>query len=330
MEYARLGRSEVAVSRIIFGAWVTGGWMWGGVEDEESIAAIRKAVDLGITTIDTAPVYGFGHSERIVGEAIKGRREDVVIATKCGLRWDTTEGAGHFETVDLEGNPVVVVKSLKYDSVLGEIDGSLERLGVDYVDLYQCHWPDPTTPIKETIRALSRILDEGKARAIGMSNFTPEMIEEALRYAPVASDQPLYNMLDRGTEQDVLPFCAENEVGVIVYSPLHQGLLTGKVSAKRTFPEGDQRNWKPWFQPRNRKRVLAFLKKLGPIAAKHGKTLAQVAANWCLCRPGVTAAIVGARRPEQVEENAGAAGWKLDDEDLAQIRACLDGLGEPE
>jgi len=329
MQYARLGRSDIQVSRVIFGAWVTGGWLWGGADDEESIAAIRKAIDIGITTIDTAPVYGFGHSERIVGEAIRGRRDQVIIATKCGLRWDRKEGERHFDTTDNKGKAVTLFKNLKEHSLLEEIDRSLERLGVDCVDLYQCHWPDKTTPLKETMRALTRVLEEGKARAIALSNFAPEQIREALQYGPVVSNQPPYSMLDRRIEADVLPYCARSGLGVIVYSPLHQGLLTGKVTADRTFPPGDQRSWKPWFQSANRRRALRLLEKLRPVAERHGRTLAQLAVNWCLCQRGVTAAIVGARRPDQVQENAGGAGWRLSRGELAAIRRWLNELGEP-
>ncbi|KPK63778.1 MAG: aldo/keto reductase [Planctomycetes bacterium SM23_32] len=329
MEYARLGGSDVEVSRVIFGAWAIGGWKWGGTDDEEAVAAIRRAVELGVNTIDTAPMYGFGHSESVVGRAVRGMRDRVVIATKCGLRWDRTDGERYFDTEDADGRPATVYRCLKPDAVLEEIDQSLERLGVDCVDLYQCHWPDSTTPIQETMEALNQILQKGKARAVGLSNFSAEMTEEARRHAPIASDQPLYNMLDRDAEANLLPYCADNGVGVICYSPLHQALLTGKVTMERTFGGDDIRPGKPWFRPQNRRRALEFLDRIRPIAEKHGKTLAQTAINWCLCQRGVTAAIVGARRPEQVEENAGGAGWSLDDEDLAAIRTYLDELGGP-
>jgi len=329
MEYVELGCSGLSVSRIIFGTWAIGGWMWGGTDDAQAIAAVRAAIDAGITTIDTAPMYGFGHSERIVGEAVRGRRDEVVIATKCGLRWDRPEGQDFFPTRMEDGREVTVRRNLSRQSILEEIDLSLERLGVDYVDLYQCHWPDPTTDIEETMGALSTIVQQGKARAVGVSNFTPEMMRECLRHGAIASDQPLYNMLDRDIDEDVLPFCADNGVGVIVYSPLHQGLLTGKVGMDREFPSDDQRSWKPWFKPANRQRVIEFLDKLTSIAQAHDRTLAQVAVNWCLCQRGVSAAIVGARRPEQVTENAGGAGWSLTQDELATIRGWLEELGGP-
>jgi len=329
MDCVKLGRTGPEVSRVIFGAWAIGGWMWGGTDDEKAVEAIRKGIDCGITTIDTAPVYGFGRSERVVGEAIRGRRDQVQIATKCGLRWDRSDGMGHFTSTDIDGKTYRVCRTLKKDALLEEIDQSLERLGVDYVDLYQCHWPDPSTPLAETMEALNRVREEGKARAIGVSNFTPEMIAECLKHGPVASDQPPYDMLNRGIESELLPYCAENGVGVIVYSPLHQGLLTGAVTMERTFAEGDQRNDKPWFQPRNRRRVLEFLEKVKPIAKRHGRTLAQVAVNWCLCQRGISAAIVGARTAGQAEENAGSAGWRLEKDELAQVRGWLEELGGP-
>jgi aryl-alcohol dehydrogenase-like predicted oxidoreductase len=328
MDYVRLGTDGLQVSRVIFGAWAIGGWMWGGTDDEQAVEAIRRGIDCGITTIDTAPVYGFGRSERVVGEAIRGRRDRVQIATKCGLRWDREDGVGHF-TAEVDGKTYTVCRNLKKDALLEEIDQTLKRLGVDYVDLYQCHWPDPSTPIAETMEALNRIREEGKARAIGVSNFSPQMIAECLRHGPVVSDQPPYDMLRRDIEAELLPYCAENGVGVIVYSPLHQGLLTGAVTVDRTFAEGDQRRDKAWFRPKDRRRVLDFLDKVRPIAERHGRTLAQAAVNWCLCQRGISAAIVGARRAEQAEEDAGGAGWRLSKAELAQIRGWLEELGGP-
>ena len=331
MQYRQLGDSGVRASEVMLGTWAIGGWMWGGTDDEEAVAAINRALDIGMDTIDTAPMYGFGHSERVVGRAIRGRkRDEVVLATKCGLRWDLEEGESYFETEDNEGRPHKVFRNLKKHSILEEVNRSLERLGVDYIDLYQCHWPDSTTPLGETMEALVQLLEEGKIKAIGVSNFAEQMIEECLQHGPIHSDQPLYNMLDRDIEEGLQAYCARRNVALVVYSPLHQGLLTGKVTMDRTFGEGDQRNWRPWFKPHNRRRVLAFLDKLGPIAQRHGKTVSQLAINWCLCQHGITSAIVGARRPEQVDENAGGSGWKLDEEELRQIRGWLEELNGPQ
>lgn len=330
MEYAKLGSSNVTVSRVVLGTWAIGGYWWGGTDDDDAVAAIHKALDMGMNTLDTAPIYGFGHSEQVVGRAIKGRRDTVVVATKCGLTWPAGQEFDVFKGIAADGSKVKVTRVLKRETILAELEASLTRLGTDYVDLYQCHWPDPQTPIEETMEALSLILKQGKARAIGVSNFPADLIARSLACAPITSDQPLYNMLDRGIEHDVLPLCRKHGLGVIVYSPLLQGLLTGAVSMSRTFPEGDQRNWKPWFQPKNRKKVLDLLDKVQPLAEKHGRTLGQVAINWLLQQQGVTAAIVGARKPDQVWENAGAVDWKLDEDDVIAIRLWLNQLGGPE
>ena len=330
MDYVKLGESDVEVSQLILGTWAIGGWMWGGTDDDNAVEAIRKAVDLGMTTIDTAPIYGFGHSELIVGEAVRGRREEVQIATKCGLNWERTDGERPHEMTDDEGNTRTICRCLKPEAIIREMDQSLERLGTDYVDLYQCHWPDSTTPIKDTMGALNQLLAEGKTRAVGVSNFTVEMLEECLEHGPLASDQPPHNMLDRRIEPDVLPWCRQHGVSVIVYSPMHRGLLTGKVTMDREFEPDDHRARMKWFQPQNRRRVLEFLDRVRPVAEAHDRTLAQLAVNWAICQPGVTAALVGARTPEQAEENVGGAGWRLTDEELAQIGEWLHELGEPE
>jgi len=329
MEYRRLGNSDLNVSVISLGTWVTGGWWWGGSDEEESIKAIRKAIDCGINLIDTAPVYGFGRSERIVGKAIKGLRDKVLIATKCGLVWTRSEGKLHFTSVDQDGIERTVWRNLRPESIRAECEESLKRLGVDVIDLYQCHWPDPTTPIADTMEALAQLKQEGKIRAIGVSNFTPEMMAECLKYVELASGQPKYSMLSRAIEADVLPFARKHKIGILCYSPLEQGILTGKVTMDRKFPPGDNRVKMPWFKEHNRARALKFLERIKPIADGHGVTLAQLALNWVLCQEGVTSAIVGARRPEQVDENIGAAGWRLTDQELSEIRRLLEELGEP-
>lgn len=330
MELRRLGKSELEVPVIMFGAWAIGGWLWGGTDDEEATLAIKKALDLGMTCIDTAPVYGFGHSEEIVGKAIKGRRDEAMIATKCGLRWDLEEGDFFFETKDNQGRPLKIYRNLRGDSIREECEASLKRLGIDVIDLYQCHWPDATNPLDETMEALVRLKEEGKIRAIGVSNFTPEMIGTCQEYGEVASDQPKYSLLFRDIEKDVLPFCRKHHIGLIVYGPLGQGLLTGKVTMDRKFSPGDLRTDQPWFQPKNRKRILDTLEKIKPIADEHGKTLAQLAINWVITEPGITSAIVGARTPKQVHENAKACDFRLSEDERQMIRGCFEELGEPE
>jgi len=330
MEYRTLGKSDLSVSAVSLGTWVTGGWWWGGSDDAQSIDAIRRSIDLGVNLIDTAPVYGFGHSEEVVGRAIRDVRDRVLVATKCGLRWDRDEGEIFFETRDQNGDPRAVRRNLRRESILEECEASLRRLGVDVIDLYQCHWPDPATPVAETMDALSSLRREGKIRAIGVSNFTREMMEECLRYGDLASDQPKYNMLQRDIESDVLAFARAHDIGILAYSPLEQGILTGKVAVDRTFPEGDYRRDRPWFQARNREKALALLAKLEPVAKAHGWTLGQLAIHWLIRQDGVTSAIVGARTPAQAEENARAAQGRLSGEELAQIRRRIEETGGPE
>jgi aryl-alcohol dehydrogenase-like predicted oxidoreductase len=331
MELRALGRSELRVPPVIFGAWAIGGWAWGGSDEKAAIAAVRRALDLGMTCIDTAPMYGCGRSEELIGRALEGRRGEAVIATKCGLRWDRAEGEFFFEDNDPRtGAPMKVYRNLKAASIAEECERSLQRLRTDVIDLYQCHWPDATTPLEETMEAMLRLRDEGKIRAIGVSNFTPEMMERCLRVAPVVCDQPEYNLLKRGIEADVLPFCRARGIATIVYSPLEQGLLTGKVTMDRVFPETDYRAERPWFQPGNRRRVLDVLARVvEPIARGHGATPAQIVIAWTIGEPGVTAAIVGARTPAQVEENARAAEVRLADGERRALRAAFEGLGAP-
>lgn len=322
MEYRKLGKSEVKVSAITLGAWAIGGFMWGGADDENAVAAIRKSIDLGVTSIDTAPVYGMGHSEEIVGQAVAGRRDKVQILTKYSLHWDG-RGVGRFSTPDPSGKMVTITRSARYEDVLQECERSLKRLGTDYVDLYQQHWPVPEIPIEETLKAVDKLLKDGKIRAFGVSNFPLELLKQARHIVPVASVQPPYSMINRGIDQDLLPYCRDNNVGVVVYSPLQRGLLTGKVTLDREFPETDHRHDNPYFTRENRKRVLEFLEKIRPIADRHNATLAQLVINWTIHRPGITAALVGARNARQAEENAGAADFKLTQQETDRINDLL-------
>jgi aryl-alcohol dehydrogenase-like predicted oxidoreductase len=326
MEYRRLGKSDVNVSELILGTWAIGGWLWGGTDDDAAVAAIHKAIDIGMTSIDTAPAYGFGHAEKIIGKAIAGRRDEVQILTKFGIRWDTDVNSEHFLTEDADGNPVLLRHNSTADSIVEECERSLRRLGTDYIDLYQCHWPDRDTPYEETAEATAKLMKQGKVLASGVSNFPPEMMQRYSSRVQLASNQPPYSMLQRNIEEDVVPFCIENDVALIVYSPLQRGILSGKVPMDRTFPDTDARSKLAIYKPESRRRVLDFLDRIKPIADGHNATLAQLVLNWTIHRPGITAALSGARNPEQVEENARAASFELTEEETATINAELDHL----
>ena len=330
MQHRRLGLSELEVPVVVFGAWAIGGWNWGGSDDELAIRAIQAGLDAGMNAIDTAPVYGFGRSERVVGRAIAGRRDSVVLMTKVGLRWDDERGEFYFQTVDEDGATLRVHRNLRPWSIQYEVEQSLKRLGTDRIDLLQVHWPDPQVPIVETMGALLQLKQAGKVRAIGVSNYAPRMMDEAidaLGDVPLASDQPKYSLVAREIEKELLPYCRRNDVGVIVYSPLEQGLLTGKVTSDRAFATTDGRHKRATFTPENRKRVNAVLDSIvKPIAERHRATLGQIAIAWTVAQPGVTSAIVGARTPEQARENAAAGDLKLAPEELATIRKAFEGL----
>ncbi len=321
-----LGASPLTVSRVILGAWSFGGWYWGGADDTASCDALRAAVDAGITSIDTAPVYGFGRSEEVVGRAIQGIRDRVQVLTKIGLRWDTEEGAHFFDTVDPEGRAWRITRNLRPDSVRWEVEQSLRRLGIEHIDLIQCHWPDPSTPIADTMGALRMLHAEGKVGAVGVSNFSTEQMDEArtaLGDVPLASDQPRYSLLHREVESTVLPYCLRNDVGVIVYSPMGRGILTGRVSMDRSFPEGDGRRDDPLYHPENRAKVLGALDEIADIAASHNITLANLAVAWVLHQEGVTAALVGARTPDQARENARAMDVRFSADELSRLRTVF-------
>jgi len=324
MQYRKLGNSDLNVPVISFGAWAAGGWLWGGPDDDNAVRAMESAIDLGITCIDTAPAYGMGHSEHLVGKAVRGKRDRVVIATKCGLRWDCTDGERYFDTIDNEGKALTLYRNLRPESIRYECEQSLQRMNIDCIDLYQCHWPDSTTPIDETMGALLDLQAQGKIRAIGVSNFTADMMVQCLQTGTIASDQPPYSALTRGAEVEVLPFCRAHGIGVLAYSPLAQGLLTGKVPADRTFPENDMRSRKPLFTQENRAKVMDLLEKVKPIAAEHNATLGQVFLAWTVAQPGMTSALAGARTEAQVAENAGAGDLELRDDEIAAIRSLVE------
>ncbi len=310
MQRRPLGDSGLEVSPLALGTWAMGGFVptWGTVDDRESIAAIHQALDAGINLIDTAPIYGLGHAEETVGKAIQGRRHEVLVATKCGLLLPKSE----------EDLPP---RCLGRDSVLRECDSSLRRLRTDTIDLYQCHWPDPETPIEETMGALTTLWERGKIRAIGLSNFSCEQITAARDYGPIHSVQPCFSMFHLRAAEDLLPYCIEHRIGVLAYGPLAKGLLTGKFDSDSRFD--DIRASDPDFTGDRFLRNLGIVEEIRRIAKAYDKTAAQLALNWTSHYPGVTAPIFGAKRPSQVLENVGAVGWTISEDDCARIKALL-------
>jgi aryl-alcohol dehydrogenase-like predicted oxidoreductase len=315
METRTLGTTDLEISRLGFGAWAIGGggWKfgWGGQEDRESIAAIHRALDLGVNWIDTAPVYGVGASEEVVGKAIAGRAERPYVFTKCGLIGDKSGGT--------------VTNTLQPDSIRREVEDSLRRLQIDVIDLYQIHWPDPDPEIEEAWATLAELRQQGKVRHIGVSNFSVEQLERIAPIHPVASLQPQYSLVVREIEQEVLPYCAAHDIGVIAYSPMMSGLLTGAMTRERVagMPDDDWRTGHPEFQEPRLSHNLELVEILREVGERHGCSAGAVAIAWVLRRPEVTGAIVGSRRPEQFEGIADAAGLALGDDELARIDAHL-------
>ncbi|QIA08321.1 aldo/keto reductase [Draconibacterium halophilum] len=327
MDKVQLPSSDVKITPITFGAWAIGGWFWGGAEENESIKAIEAAIANGMTTIDTAPVYGFGQSEEFVGKAIKGKRSKVELLTKFGLVWDRKSGHIHYEkTVDNEGNPVSLYRLGSKKNVIKECEDCLQRLGTDYIDLFQQHWPDSSTPLEETMEALEILKDQGKIRAGGVSNYSANEMKKAEKYFKLSSNQVPYSMVNRDIEDEVVPHCIANNKAIIAYSPLQRGVLTGKITADYKFSEGDHRPTTPFFKEPNLSRINALLDKIKPIAESKQATLAQLVLNWTMRQPGITCVLAGARNEKQVLENLKAAELMVSDDEFASIRKKLDQL----
>lgn len=332
MRYRLLGNTGWSVSRITLGTWsIGGGECWGpDPDDAESIRAIHAALDAGVNLIDTAPAYGWGRSEQVVGKALAGKRDKVILATKCGLWWDDERGS-YF--TDLDGKSLR--RSLRPDTIQLEVERSLARLHTDHIDLYQVHWPSVPpdfTPVQETIQALLKLKKEGKIRAMGVCNVTPDELKEYLREGPIATDQFRYSMLHREPEAEILPLCIRHKVATLTYMSLEQGLLTGRVKADTVFDKGQFRNneaWNPWFIPVNRPKILSLLAQWQPLKRKYECSIAQLVLAWTLAQPGVTHVICGARKVPQVRENCGGADIELSDADLLVMTADIKGLGKP-
>jgi len=305
--------TDLNLTTVGLGTWAMGGpWQfgWGPQDDDEALAAILKALEIGINWIDTAPAYGLGHSEELVGKALKQTSVKPLIATKCGLLWNEKKEK---------------VPCLKRESIRKECHASLKRLGVETIDLYQMHWPDPDEDVEEAWEEMAKLKDEGKVRYIGVCNFNVEQIKRTRKIAPVSSLQPPYSMLHREPEDELLGYCARNNIGVVAYSPMQRGLLTGKFSQERLagLPLDDHRRRNPDFQEPQFAATLQLVDKLRLIAERNGRTLAQLAISWVLRRAEVTAAIVGARRPEQIAETAPASDWNLSKKDIEEIERLL-------
>jgi aryl-alcohol dehydrogenase-like predicted oxidoreductase len=315
MQTRQLGNSDLQITRIGFGAWAIGGggwaFAWGAQDDNDSVAAIHAALDHGINWIDTAPVYGLGHSEEVVARALAGRPKRPYVFTKCERIWNAERQ---------------IQKSLKADSIRRECEASLRRLKLDVIDLYQVHWPEPEEDIEEGWQALVRLKEEGKVRWIGVSNFNAEQMQRVQRIAPITSLQPPYSLINRTAEESILPYAGDNNIGVIVYSPMGSGLLTGAMTRERiaALPADDWRTRNPRFQEPQLTRNLQLAELLREIGQRHGRTAGEVAIAWTLANPNVTGAIVGARNAKQVQGIAGAAALELSDDDLAAIERFLD------
>lgn len=325
MELRQLGKSPVKVSPIAFGAWAIGGWMWGGAEEGDAIEAIRASYDIGIRTIDTAPVYGFGRSEELVGKAMQGiERSSWQLLTKFGMNWETAEGEYFFDTKGNDGQPIKMYKYSSKKQVIHECEVSLKRLKTDYIDLLQIHWPDATTPVSETMEALQILTDQGKILAGGVCNYSAELVEEAIKTYPIASNQVPYSMINRGIEKEIVPQAIKNNISIIAYSPLQRGILTGKIKPGYKFNEGDTREGNTFYTEENIKRANAMLDQLRPIAEGYGASLAQLVLHWTMHQPGVGCVLAGARNPSQVKDNAGALNLSVSAEDMKRIQVIAD------
>jgi len=307
------GKLNFDVSRVGLGTWVTGGFLWGGVKDAESESAIETAIRSGITLIDTAPVYGFGHSEKMVGKIISrlGLRQQVILATKCGLEWTGTDARAGIR------------RNASRKRILSEIEESRERLQTDVIDIYQVHWPDEGIPFGETMETLHNLWEKGTIRAIGLSNFNVEQIRECLKYGPVHSLQPPYNLYERAIEKEILPFCRDHGIAVLAYGSICRGLLSGKMTAQSTYGDDDVRSFDPRFKSENLPSYVKATNRLKEIALSRGLTVTQLAIQWAATREGITSALVGARTAGHARDNAGAFNASLTPENIESIEKII-------
>ncbi len=324
MRYRKIGNSDLELSIITFGAWAAGGWMWGSTDRNEALKAIQAGLEEGMTSIDTAPIYGQGTSEEIVGEAIKGRsRDKIQILTKFGMRWDTDKGDLVGPSKNNHGQDITIYKYAGKDSVIYECEQSLKRLGTDYIDLYQIHWNDKTTPIEETFEAVAKLIEQGKIRYAGVCNYDKEQLAKAASVCPIISDQVPYSMVNRGIEEQTVPYCIEHQLGILAYSPMERGLLTGKMKPGQQFGAGDHRANHPFFTDDSITKTNNFLKNIEPIADRYDVTLGQLVLAWTVAQQGITIALAGARNASQTISNARAGDLELTHEDINNMTSLL-------
>ncbi|MDY6821791.1 MAG: aldo/keto reductase [Deferribacterota bacterium] len=311
MEFVTIKNTDLKASRVALGTWAIGGWMWGGTEEKESIKTILKALDTEINMIDTAPVYGFGTSEEIVGKAIKeyGKRDEVIVATKAGLEWSN-------------GN---IFRNASKERILKEIDDSLRRLNVDYIDIYQIHWPDRMTPFEETAETMLRLKEQGKIRAIGVSNYNVEQMEAFEKVAEINTQQPPYNLFERYIEKDILPYCIDKGINILAYGAICRGLLSGKMTKDREFKGDDLRKSDPKFQGERFESYLECVNKLNDFAKnKYNREVIHLAVRWILDKTKIGIALWGARKPSQLDNIDGIFGWHLNESDFKEIDKIIE------
>lgn len=330
MEYRQLGASDLKLSAITYGAFAIGGSMWGGNEKQDSINAVHASLDNGVTSLDTAPFYGFGLSETLIGEAIKGKdRSKIQILSKFGLVWDKSnngKGEYFFDASDDQGNPVPIYKFASKANIIKEVEESLKRLGTDYIDLLQIHWPDATTPIAETMETMELLISQGKIKAAGVCNYDLAQLETAEESIKLASNQVSYSMLNRGIEKEIVPYALENNISIIAYSPLERGLLTGKYFKDAKLKTEDHRNG--YFGQFKLNEVEAFMNQIRPIAESKNATLSQLVLRWTTQQPGITVVLAGARNAKQALENAGAMDIQISASELDFINLNLQKLNQ--
>ncbi len=327
MIYRKIGHTNIEASAITFGAWAIGGWMWGGADRKEAVEAIKSSYDLGVTSIDTAPIYGQGLSEEIIAEALKGiPRDKVQIFTKFGLRWDLAQGEFYFNTLDNFNHPLAVYKYASKESVIKECEDCLKRLQTDYIDLFQIHWNDSTTPKSETMEALIRLEEQGKIRAGGVCNYTADWVEEANNTYTLASVQNPYSMVMKDIEKEIVPYAIKHNKAVLAYSPLQRGLLTGKIKSDYQFKEEDTRKGNRFYTPENIALVNNFLATIKPIGDSKGATIGQLVIQWTIQQPGITIALVGARNAMQATENAKAIDVAITPDEMQFINSKIAAL----